>query len=320
MIRDTNSFPAPIVSALVADIQIRLEKFLRAKSKIAQRSIRTIEWYEQQLHHWIKWLDANADQPNDWLDPDLLELYLEEEGERDVLESTVFARYKAIRAFLKWLKRRRMITGDLPTELIEPPATGINRRPRVADIADVDAVIHAAWSNTKRKHWLDYRDILLLQVMRSTGIRVEEVTNLRTNHVDTRDGFIYIDSGKGNKDRIVPFDDAFRRAFTAYLFNRPTYRGDDWLLLSADGHRRPVGQMTTNAIRQVIRRRCKDADIPYFNPHSIRHAFAIGRLNNGMQLSAVSAVMGHTSTAFTARVYARWVKAGLRREYDSASK
>lgn len=302
--------------SLEQDLTDRLDKFLRAKGKIAKRSPRTLDWYERQLRPWFAWLAANTTAPADWLSPDFLELYLEEEGERDVLASTVFARFKAIRAFLNWQKRRRMISGDLPTDLIEQPSTGKDRRPRVADIADVDAVIRRAWQGAK--HWLDYRDVLVVQTMRSTGLRVEELVNLRTWHVDTRDGFVYIEAGKGDKDRIVPFDDAFKKAFTAYLFNRPAFRGE-WLLLGADGHRRPVGQMTTNAVRQVIRRRCKAAGVPYFNPHSVRHAFAIDRLNNGMQLSAVSAAMGHTSTAFTARVYAKWIKAGLRREYDNAS-
>lgn len=298
------------------ELQDRLDKFLRAKGKIAKRSPRTLDWYERQLRPWFAWLSANTTGPDDWLDPDFLELYLEEEGERDVLDSTVFARFKAIRAFLNWQKRRRMIAGDLPTDLIEQPSTGKDRRPRVADIADVDAVIRVAWQSAA--HWLDYRDVLLVQVMRSTGLRALELVSLRTWHVDTRDGFVYVEAGKGDKDRIVPFDDAFKKTFTAYLFNRPAYRGEH-LFLAANGHRQPIGPMTTNAVRQAIRRRCKAAGVGYFNPHSVRHAFAIDRLNNGMQLSAVSAAMGHTSPAFTARVYARWVKAGLRREYDLAS-
>lgn len=297
------------------DLNDHLDKFMRAKGKIAKRSQRTLEWYELQLKPWFAWLVANATRAEDWLDPDFLEMFLEEEAERDVLDSTVYARYKAIRSFLNWLKRRRVITGDLPTELIEAPSAK-QRRPRVAEIMDVDTVIRQAWRNAS--HWLDYRDVLLVQTMRSTGLRVEEVIDLRTWHVDVRDGFVYVDAGKGDKDRIVPFDEAFKRAFTAYMFNRPPSR-NEWLFLAADGHRRPLGQMTTNAVRQVIRRRCKVAGVAYFNPHSIRHAFAIDRLNNGMQLSAVSAAMGHTSPAFTARVYARWVKAGLRREYDNAS-
>jgi integrase/recombinase XerD len=302
--------------SIESDLTGHLDRFLRAKGKLSRRSQRTLEWYERQLKPWFTWLAANAQKPSDWLDPDFLELFLEEEGERDVLESTVYARFKAIRSFLNWLKRRKVISGDLPTELIEQPSDGRGRKPRVADIADVDAVIRAAWQNAS--HWLDYRDVLLVQIMRSTGLRVEEIVNLKTWHVDTRDGFVYVEAGKGDKDRVVPFDDAFKKAFTAYVFNRPPHRGE-WLLLAADGHRKPTGGMTTNAVRQAIRRRCKDAGVSYFNPHSVRHAFAIDRLNNGMQLSAVSAAMGHTSPAFTAKVYAKWVKAGLRREYDNAS-
>lgn len=293
----------------------RLNTFLRAKRTISRRSENTLDWYQRQLEPWFVWLDANGIGEGDWLDPDLLELYLSEEAERPVLDSTVAARYKAIRAFLRWQKRRRLISGDLPTDLVETPVAR-SRRPRVADFRDIDATIENIRVQASAT-WLDYRDVLILQSMRSTGIRVEELTNVQTWHVDMSDGFLYIESGKGDKDRIVPFDRDFRRAFTAYILNRPPCReAGELLFFAANGHRQPVGPMTTNSVRQVIRRRCAAAGVPYFNPHSVRHAWAIGRLNNGMQLSAVSAALGHTSPAFTARVYAKWVKAGLRREYD----
>lgn len=293
-----------------------LGRFLRAKGQVAKRSPRTLDWYQGQLTPWFAWLEANATSADDWLDPDFLELYLEEEGERQIQDSTVVARFKAIRAFLRWQKRRRLIAGELPTELIEIP-TARHRRPRVANLAEVDRVIDGCWSAASS--WLDYRDALILQAMRSTGLRVEEVVRLRTWHITLNDGFLYVEAGKGDKDRIVPFDADFKRTYTGYLFNRPPSRtGGDLLFLAANGHRQPMGSMTTNSVRQVIRRRCRAVGLPYFNPHSVRHAWAIDRLNGGMALSAVSAAMGHTSPAFTARVYAKWVKAGLRREYDNS--
>lgn len=298
-------------------LQSQINDFCRTKRSIAKRSAQTIEWYEKQLRPWVEWLSDDAIAPEDWLDPDLLESYLEDQGETGIADTTVVARYKAIRALLNWLKRRRRISGELPTDLIELP-TARAKRPRVAEMLDVDTVIHSIWT-MQQKHWIDYRDVLLLQSLRSTGIRIEELSNVRTWHVDTRDKFLYIESGKGDKDRIVPFDKDFQRTFTAYLMVRPPCRNaDEILFLAANGHRQPTGPMTTNAIRQVIRRRAKAAGVDYFNPHSIRHAWAIERLNNGMQLSAVSAALGHTSPAFTARVYAKWVKSGLRREYDSS--
>lgn len=298
------------------DLRARLAQFLRAKRAVAKRSDSTIDWYERQLRPWLEWLQADSVGAADWLDPDCLELYLTEQGETGIADSTVVARFKAVRAFLNWQKRRRLVAGDLPTELIEPP-TARARRPRVAEMLDVDTVIHSAWRGAAS--WLDYRDVLILQTMRSMGVRVEELSGIRTWHVDTRDKFLYVESGKGDKDRIVPFDVDYQRVFTAYLLVRPPCRrADEILLLAANGHRQPIGAMTTNAIRQVIRRRCTRAGVDYFNPHSIRHAWAIERLNNGMQLSAVSAALGHSSPAFTARVYARWVKAGLRREYDQS--
>jgi site-specific recombinase XerD len=302
-----------------AILEARLAQFLRAKRAVAKRSESTLDWYQRQLRPWFAWLAQHADGPDDWLDPDLLEAYLEAEGEREIQDTTVVARYKAVRAFLNWQKRRRLLTGDLPTDLIEIP-TARSRKPRVVDLIDVDTVIASIWQ-LERKNWTDFRDVLIIQIMRSCGLRVEELTGIRTWHVDTRDKFLYVESGKGDKDRIVPFDKDFQRAFTAYLLVRPPCRhADEILLLAANGHRQPTGPLTTNAIRQIIRRRCTAAGVAYFNPHSVRHAWAIERLNGGMALSAVSAAMGHTSTAFTAKVYARWVKSGLRREYDESQR
>jgi integrase/recombinase XerD len=214
------------------------DKFVNAKEKVANRAPDTIEWYQRQIRPWLTWLVAQAGD-DDWLEPDGLEDYLGECAET-LSPRTVFARYSAVRIFLRWLKRRRLIVGDLPTELIEVPSTG-DHKPRVAEIATVDAVIRTAWQGAD--NWLDYRDVLLIQTMRSCGLRVAELTALRIYHVDLRDGFLLVEGGKGDKDRVVPFDEAFRKAFTAYQFNRP-HHDAEWLFLGANGHRQPTGQMT----------------------------------------------------------------------------
>ena len=288
--------------------------FLRSRRG---KSENTVDWYGRQLGTWLRWLDGigvTTTDDVDWLLPETLEDFLDYERERGLAASTLAARYRALAALFNWIyrRRRKWLDGhDTPTSLIDRPEPGAQAA-RVADIDDVQRLIRSMHLDD----WLDYRDRLICQIMLSTGLRVEEVVSLRTEHVDMRDCFVFVESGKGDKPRIVPFDGAFRLAFIAYTLNRPPATAT-YLLLSADVHHRVIDAcMTTDAVRHMLRRRCKTAAVRYMNPHSFRHLFATKALNDGVKLSAVSAMMGHTSPSFTARVYARWIKAGLRREYD----
>ena len=75
------------------------------------------------------------------------------------------------------------------------------------------------------------------------------------------------------------------------------------------------GPLTTDGLRSVLRRLCKRAKVPYLHPHAWRHGFAMLFLNEGANLSAVSAMMGHSNTSVTQSVYASWQTRGLLREY-----
>lgn len=295
------------------DILQAKDFFLSANARKWQP--RTRDWYDQQLTAWINWLVENGITGLDWLEPDTLDLFFDEQSDT-VAPSTVDARYRALRAFFKFLKKRNKLGSYAPpTDHVE--------RPKLAQVAPAVADWHAlqkVLGAMGLANWLDARDRCLLQLLMSTGLRINEAVNVRISQIDTRDGFVYIEHGKGAKARIVPYGEPFRQAFTAYLFNRPAWRGDDWLFLAADGHRRPVGQVTTNSARQVLRWRCRAAGVAYQRPHAIRHMCAITWLNDEMPLSAVSTMLGHSSVSFTAKVYAKWVRSGLRRQYDQATK
>jgi len=291
-----------------------VDDFLRSRRG---KSPNTIDWYARQLGTWLRWLDGigvTTSDDVDWLLPETLEDFLDYERERGVSDSTVAARYRSLAALFNWVHRRRrkLLDGhDTPTSLIDRPQPG-KQAPRVADIDDVQALIRSILP----REWIDYRDRLILQTMLSTGLRVDEVVSLRVDQVDTRDCFVFVEAGKGEKPRIVPFDAAYKLAFVAYAMNRPAAT-TSYLLLSANAqHDALDSKMTTDAVRHMLRRRAKAADVRYMNPHSIRHLFATKALNDGVKLSAVSAMLGHTSPSFTARVYAKWIKSGLRREYD----
>lgn len=287
--------------------------FLAAKRRKWQPA--TYEWYDRQIRVWIDWLEENQVTGLDWLEPDLLEQFLDEQ-ELATSASTADARWRALSSFFFFLKKRRLLGNySPPVEFVDRPRVD-DKQPRVADWYAMQRVVKQIGS----EHWLDLRDQCLIQLLMSTGVRINEAVNVLVMHVDSKDRFVYIEQGKGGKARAVPYDDAFQASLLHYIYNRPAWRGTDWLFLGANGHRRPVGAVTTNSARQVLRERCRAAGVSYQPPHSIRHMCAITWLNDGMPLSAVSAMLGHSSVSFTAKVYAKWVKSGLRRSYDQATK
>lgn len=288
-----------------------LNDFLRSK-RAAGLSPRTIEWYERLICVYLKWVDGVG---ADWLSPDDLEEFIDFERGRGLKDNSIDAYWRSLVTFFRWIKKRRrsLLDGNIPpTEILDRPKVR-PVRPRQADYVAVCKLI----ASIAPANWLDYRDRALIQLMLSTGLRVEEVISLHGDRVNLSERFILVENGKGGKDRLVPFDGDFAITFTAYIYNHPT-GGGDLLFLAGDKWYRPTGQgMTTTGVRLMLRRRCDGADVKYINPHSIRHLFAIKALNDGVQLSAVSTILGHASVSFTARVYAKWVKSGLRREYDT---
>ena len=307
----------------MTDISLKecLRDFLKSR-QASNRGARTIEWYEQQVGCWVDFIQSkNLSEGAEIFDPDLFEDFLLSERERAALsDSGVHARFRAARTFFNWLhkrERRRLRTTvldwDPPTSLIEPPREPITK-PRVANEASVDRLL----ASIRKLRWVDLRDRCVLESLRSCGLRVSEACNLLVTDVDVTAGFVFVRAGKGEKDRYVPFGDRFTGAFLEYQFNRPPTTCVH-LFVSANGHNRVIDrQMNDNGVRQMIRRRCAEAGIEYFNPHSVRHLYAIDALNRGMKADALSMAMGHSSVSFTLRRYAKWQKSGLRDEYDSS--
>lgn len=304
-----------------ATLQADIAAFLRSR-RADGCAVRTIEWYEQQLAVWLGWLGSQKEFPEtQWLSADALDAYLEWLRNRvppllPLSDNTIAGRYRAVSALCHWCRRRERPGWEkIPTDKVDAPRVKV-KQPRRAEKSGLDRIM----ATIGRLTWLDMRDRTLIELMRSTGIRVEEAIDLKLDDFDVSERFIFIEAGKGDKPRIVPFDGPLLAAFIEYRFNRPNVTCDR-VFIAADGHQRPIDEpMTTDAVRSMMRRRCVQANVAHINPHSIRHFFATDSLNRGMKLSALSAMLGHSSVSFTAKVYAKWVKSGLRKEYDAARK
>ncbi|GIV73564.1 tyrosine-type recombinase/integrase [Caldilinea sp.] len=294
-----------------------LDEFLTAK-RAAGLSERTLRWYEDMIRTYLAWRAEKKSNQVVWDAPQTIEAFLAQERASGVTAATIQARYRALSALFEWRAKRAKRLGQP-----EPPVpTRVVERPRVPKKAVEHVTVEEfrqLYDSIAGDHWTDWRDRTLLLILFWSGLRVSEAIRLSPHHIDTRSNLILVERGKGGKARQVPCVPALGRVLVRYLYARPPYPGPE-LFVSNDGASGVRGPLSVEGVRQMLRRRCKTANLRYMNPHAFRHGFAMALLNAGMDLSAISAAMGHSSEQVTSAIYARWITTGLSREYEEARK
>jgi len=166
------------------------------------------------------------------------------------------------------------------------------------------------------------RDKALLHTLFCTGMRRQEVASL--NRDDVAEGWAdhAIILGKGNKERVVFFDEPTLAAIRSYL----SARQDTYLPLFIR-HDRGRGapeqhganyRITTQTIFSTVKRYAKAVGV-HASPHDFRHAKASVMLNRGASLSEVQDILGHASPETTKRIYAHYETSRLREAFDRFS-
>jgi site-specific recombinase XerD len=292
----------------VTDAREHLEKFISSKSA-AGKADRTLRWYADLLGAY---LDFAEKQGLSWWHTETIERFQVHLWQRGFKPNSVDCYYRAIRAWCNWLIKRKLMPAPSPMEALERPSRPSDPVPFVT-LQEFTKLLRAIAG----EEWTDHRDRSLLMLMFWSGLRVAEVIGLRVPDVDVAKRLVTVWRGKGGKSRLVPCAPDLGVSILAYLLSRPGVVGDV-LFVSNDGYGGVRGALSVDGLRQMLRRRCSAAGLRYMHPHLFRHGFAMLFLNNGMQLSAVSAAMGHSSQKITTDIYARWLSEGLSREYETA--
>ncbi len=143
----------------------------------------------------------------------------------------------------------------------------------------------------------DYRDILILELLLSTGVRVSELVSINISDITFKNREIRV-TGKGNKERIVLYGEKCETALKNYVLIRGQFNSepnDRALFLNHRGTR-----LSDRAVRTIVEKRVNDtAIIKKISPHSLRHSFATSLLKNGADIKSVQTLLGHASITST---------------------
>jgi len=252
--------------------------------------------------------------------------YLADLDTRGFKSSSVARRLSAMRHLFRFALNER-IRSDDPAAILSGPKRG-RGLPKVLSISDVDRLLARAKElvETPKTSALQrlraMRLYCLLEVLYATGLRVSELVALPLS-ASRRDARMIVVRGKGDKERLVPLNEASRQAMADYLAEIEALKQEKtktgsasknsvtskWLFPSFG----ESGHLTRQHFARDLKELAAAAGIAprLVSPHVLRHAFASHLLHNGADLRIVQTLLGHTDIS-TTQIYTHVVEERLK--------
>ncbi len=282
------------------------ERFIRYLTLERNASARTLEAYRADLDQFARFVAERLGGDPETLDPSgldrgILRAWMAGMGRKGLKPGTIARKTAALRSFLRFAHRRGLITHNPARHLTTPKLE--KRLPKslpAAKLADgLDAITDAPMVRA------------VFELLYGAGLRVSEVTGLDVGDVDLARRQVRV-TGKGGKERIVPFGQSAAQAVTAWLAERPPVPHTG-LFVARNGGRlypRAVQRWASSYLLSV-------AEGGKRHPHVLRHSFATHLLDRGADIRVIQDLMGHASLAAT-QVYTHTSLERLQRTYMNA--
>lgn len=284
--------------------------FLSYLTKLKGYSRKTRESYGEDVAEFLLFLQEEGKDKAS-VSRSLIQTYLRSLRRKEREPSSIKRRISALKHFYRYLHVYHQ-RKDNPFETISTPKKK-KKLPQFLSEKEVDDFLD---SNRRRKDFLASRDQALLELLFSSGLRAGEIISLKRQDRDFSSKRRKI-SGKGNKDRRVPFSSHADQAVKSYRKNlRPSLlknkKDEGYLFLSCRGER-----LTERGLEYLVGEAAKKAGFSLkVHPHRLRHSFATELLNNGADLRIIQELLGHESVRTTS-IYTHVTYQDLKKTYDA---
>lgn len=270
------------------EISRRYRTYIKLEKRLSPH---TVEAYMRDLEQFAAYVLAEWDLPPRKVEAPMVERYMASLYDRGRKKSSQARILSGIRSFFNFLLLTDAVESS-PVEFIESPKAG-RHLPDVLATDEIDRIIGAVDPSTPK----GVRDRAMLEVLYSCGLRVSELVSLRLGDLFFGEGYLRV-TGKGDKQRLVPFGPSVRERLSAYLEVRAGQaagRSEETLFLNNRG-RALTRVMVFTLLRQAVR----DAGIDKrVSPHTFRHSFATHLLEGGASIRQVQELLGHESITTT---------------------
>ena len=209
------------------------------------------------------------------------------------------------KGFFRFLKKNNLISSS-PFELVTAPKSS-NTLPDVLSPEDVEQLLNFKPSNT-----IEIRDMAIVELMYSSGLRVSETVNINISDFEENMSFLRV-IGKGSKTRLVPMGRFAINAINNWLNEREKISNNtDALFLNSKGSRLSVRSIQLRLKKMAIKQ-----GLPPVHPHMLRHSFATHMLESSGDLRTIQELLGHSSLS-TTQIYTKLDYQHLAKIYDKS--
>ena len=307
-------FTAPVRDSKGVDLVRAAKEFEGYLAAERGYSPNTIRSYRSDLHDLIAFASARQVTEAQQLELELLRDWLWRASQAGLAKATLARRAAAVKSLSAWLAREGHVAADRATRLRAPkPARTL---PRVLTVDQLARLLGALNDRAAEGDPVAVRDRAVVELLYASALRVSEITGLDVEHLDSERLTVRV-TGKGDRERVVPFGVPAQRAVADYL-----HRGRPELATVASGRALFLGsrggRLGTRTVYTLIASLL--AELPGTGPsgpHALRHSAATHLLDGGADLRAVQEMLGHASLG-TTQIYTHVSTDRLRQSYLNA--
>ena len=282
------------------------EYFHYLKSKSLSEN--TIKNYFRDLIEYFNYLNQNNLSAFKSIKPEHIRKMLSFLIDRGFSKLSISRKISAIKSYLTFLEKFNY-SSDNFSELITIPKK-TRSLPKVMTEKEINQLIKHVEINTKK----NLRDDALIELLYSTGLRVSEVANLKIGDINFEKSEIKI-LGKGNKQRVVIFNNKSKEKIIKYLKNDKRLIS---LKTEALFQNKFKQTLSPRSIQRLLKKYLNFSGInSKYSTHTLRHTFATHLLEGGADIKVIQQLLGHSSPE-TTKIYTHLSSPALKNVYNNS--
>ena len=285
-----------------------IDKYLEYLKVERKYSNKTILSYKDDLIEYNEFLGNNFTNILN-IDINIVNNYMKYLYERKITKSSISRKLSSIRGLYNYLVREEIIKENYFNKISNPKRELY--LPKFLKDEELDKIFSVCNFNNPTEE----RDTLIIELLYATGVRVSELVNIKIKDINRKEKLIKV-LGKGNKERIVIYNNHTKKALDAYLkdgYNYFNKKSSEYLILNKNGNK-----LSERYIREIINKKVSQASLDIkISPHTLRHTFATDILENGMDLMTVKELLGHESLNTTS-IYTHITNEQIKKTYNLA--
>jgi integrase/recombinase XerC len=253
-------------------------------------SAHTITAYQNDLEQFFQFLISQFEGPTlTAITATFIRSWLAEMKEEKISSRSINRKISSLKSFFKYCLKIGAIKQSPMGSIVSPRTS--KRLPVYVEKKDMEQLFaYMSFSDD----WKGRTERLVLLLFYSTGMRLSELIHLKQSQIDPANSQLKV-LGKGNKERFLPIAASLMEQLEAYKNERPSNATTAELFISENG--KPLNPRSVYAF---VNARLKEVTtIEKKSPHVLRHSFATHLMNNGADINAVKALLGHSSLAAT---------------------